>query len=479
MKSSIVIIPGSIYYIFIVIFPFIHRRTVMHTTMDIKFLFFSRCRIAGTWISILLLVGWLTACATKKPNEINLMPAPDVYENGLVDPFGDNQPMENMPYKGILYATDRAPAGADDRFYLNKRGNLIRLGAGKIKVGKEDITWEEARRISLLKNRTDKYPIKVTDVEEFGILDRSYSVFTDPGLMEASPHGPAERFARLVNEKLTRSQKKDVYIYVHGYKVVFENPILVAAELWHFLGYEGVFIAYAWPSTPKALAYVSDLETAALSAHNLRIFLEYLAQETDAEQIHIVGYSAGTRLVINALAQLALLHRDRDKASIQRTLRIGHVLLTASDYDRQLFGVHLLDGLLKVPRTLSIYMSESDKALGFSRWLFARERLGQMWKDRKLSDVVVEYLRKHRELILIDVTNAQSAVGGNGHAYFRKSPWVSSDVLMTLMYDLKPDERGLIQSGDIHVWAFPPDYIRLLRHALMEADLNPQKTIND
>jgi len=173
--------------------------------------------------------------------------------------------------------------------------------------------------------------------------------------------------------------------------------------------------------------------------------------------------------VINALAQLALLHSEQDKASIQRMLRIGQVLLTASDYDRQLFGVHLVDGLLKVPRTLTIYMSESDKALSFSRWLFDRERLGQMWKDRKLSDVVVEYLRKHRELILIDVTNAESAAGGNGHAYFRKSPWVSSDVLMTLMYNLRPDERGLVQSTDIPVWTFPPDYIRLLRAALIEA----------
>ncbi len=449
----------------------------MHNTMDSKCRFLSHCRIVGAYSRILLLIVCLTACATNKLNEINLMPAPDVYEKGIVDPFTDTHPIENIPYEGILYVTDRAPAGADNHFYKDKRGHLLRLGVAKIKVGKEGITWEEARRVSLLKNRTDKYPIKVTGVEEFGILDRSYSVFTDPGLMEKSPHQPAERFAQLVNEKLKQSQKKEVYIYVHGYKVVFENPILVATELWHFLGYEGVFIAYAWPSTPKATAYVSDLETAALSSHNLRIFLEYLAQETNVEQIHVIGYSAGTRVVINALAQLALLHSDQDKASIQRKLRIGHVLLTASDFDRQLFGVHLVDGLLKVSRTLTIYMSESDKALGFSRWLFAQERLGQMWKDRKLPDILVEYLRKHRELIVIDVTNAQSAAGGNGHAYFRKSPWVSSDVLMTLMHNLRPDERGLVQSADIPVWTFPPDYIRLLRAALIKAGPGPSENL--
>ena len=45
---------------------------------------------------------------------------------------------------------------------------------------------------------------------------------------------------------------------------------------------------------------------------------------------------------------------------------------------------------------------------------------------------VQEYLRRNDSLILIDVTNAEAASAGNGHAYFRKSPWVSSDILISL-----------------------------------------------
>jgi esterase/lipase superfamily enzyme len=344
----------------------------------------------------------------------------------------------------------------------------VRLGSAKIKIGKKDITWEEARRISLLKNRTDKYPIKVTEIEELGILDRSITIFTPPDVISKELYQPAKRFAELVNEKLKQSLRKDIYIYVHGYKVVFENPILVATELWHFLGYDGVFIAYAWPSTPKTLAYVSDAETAALSSHFLQIFLQYLAEETDAENIHIVGYSAGTRVVITALAQLAMLHTGQDKVAIQHKLRIGHVILTASDFDRQLFGIQLDKGLLKIPKTLTVYVSESDSALGFSRWLFGRERLGQMWKDRKLPDIAANYIKERQELIFIDVTEAESATTGNGHAYFRKSPWTSSDILMTLMHDLRPDERGLIQPEYIPIWTFPPDYIQRLRASLIK-----------
>lgn len=450
----------------------------MCNTINSQFRFLNRFKIIVVGLLIFVLLAGLTACATQKVNEINLMPAPDVYDEGAVDPFTDTHPIEKIPYEGILYATDRAPAGAENHFYQNKRGNLVRLGFAKIKVGKENMTWEEARHISLLKNRPDKYPLKVTEVEELGILDRSFTIFTDPRLIMEEPHRPAKRFAELINEKLKHSKRKDIYIYVHGYKVVFENPILVATELWHFLGYDGVFIAYAWPSTPKALAYVSDLETAALSSHNLRILLEYLSEETEAARIHIIGYSAGTRVVINALAQLALLYSDQDKASIQRKHRIGHVILTASDFDRHLFGAYLVEGLLKVPQTLTIYMSGSDKALGFSSWLFGRDRLGQMWKDRKLGPTVVEYLQKHEEIIFIDVTHAASSAFGNGHAYFRQSPWVSSDILITLLYDLRPDERGLVRSTDIPIWDFPSDYIQQLRNALAKIKSEPIKNLN-
>ena len=68
-----------------------------------------------------------------------------------------------------------------------------------------------------------------------------------------------------------------VSYYVHGFRVVFDIPVLVAAELWHFLGYRGAFVAYTWPATPHFLAYGADVETAIHMARKLRLFLTYLA----------------------------------------------------------------------------------------------------------------------------------------------------------------------------------------------------------
>lgn len=420
------------------------------------------------WVVMLsLIIFFFTACGSQqKRYEINLMPAPDIYDDGTVDPFTDHNPITDIPHGGMLYATDRKPAEGSDEFYSRERGGLLRLGTGSIEIGNEEITWEEARQVSLLKNRTDKYPLKLTGVKELGVLDRSLHMFTPPDLIPEDPHAPAGEFAELIEKKLDQSRVQDIFIYVHGFKVVFNNPLLVASELWHFLGYEGVFISYAWPSTPSNRAYVSDLETAVFSSQNFRVFLEYLAEETSARRIHIIGYSAGTRVVINALKQLALIYRGDNHDSIQAKLRLGHVILVGSDFDTQLFGSYVIDGMLNVPASMSIYVSETDKALGMSKWLFTRKRLGQMATDQNMIPEAQRFLRNNDHLQFIDVTGAEGSAAGNGHAYFRQSPWVSSDILVTLMFDLKPEDRGLVLHDRIPVWKYPDDYLERLRRLL-------------
>ena len=420
---------------------------------------------------VLLVALAFFGCASQPKDQIMLMPAPDIYDLGDWDPFTDRDPVKDIPYGGILYATDREPARAEGQYYLDDRGHVLRLGVAQVTAGKEDMTWEEARRISLLKERPEDYPLKVSDVREVGILDRSINVFSDSLVAQDQRQVPGKRFADKINAKLAISRVKDVFIYVHGYKVVFENPLLVASELWHFLGYEGVFIAFAWPSTPSTLAYFSDLETAALSAGNLRILIRYLAETTDARRVHIVGYSAGTRVVAQALNQLALITSAPSCKNSATDLRIGHVILTGSDIDAHLFGSYLVDGILDVVENITIYASARDKALGMSQWVFGRRRLGQV-VSMDLSENATDYLRQNNKLIIVNATDAPGADTGNGHAYFRQSPTTSSDILATLMFDLTPAERGLEQTGESPIWAFSADYIEKLRASLVKAQSN-------
>ncbi len=417
----------------------------------------------------------LAACASPDPYQRDLMPAPQVYSQGNIDPFEDRNPIEDIPYQGILYATDREPADEthSEQFYQSKRGHVLRLGVGQVELGKEGVTWEEARQISLAKNRTEKYPIKISGATEFGILENTvpWAFYNRDEIPDDVLDGD-EEFVKAINEKLAVSKRKHIYIYTHGYKVVFENPLLMSTELWHFLGYDGAFVAYSWASTPRRFAYFSDIETANLSARNLRKLIEYLAEKTIAEKIHIVAYSAGTRVALEALSQLALQRPQKTRGEILAELRLGQVILAGSDIDRDLLGAYIQDGLLNVSDRMSIYLSKADKSLGVSKWLFERSRLGLIETDYQLKPEVSRFLDGQTTMDIIDVSDAEKSDAGNGHSYFRQSPWASSDLLMTLMYDLGPQERGLKRTAENPVWSFPADYIDRLVQTIRTVDPN-------
>ena len=427
---------------------------------------------------VALLFFAINGCASLPIDQVNLMPAPDVFGDGLLNLLPEADPIKNIiPYKGILYATDRRPAGEDDpeRYYSNDRGLILRLGVARVVLADRLYGWEYARNISMLKTRTDKLPVKIDSIEEWGLLGSSIPYWVDMDLMypDSPPPDATSKFVDAINAQLTLSKKKHVYIYVHGYKVVYENPILIASELWHFMGYQGAFIAYAWPSTPSAFAYIKDSDTSAGYARNLRLLVEAIAEETDVDQIHLIGYSNGTRLVTRALEQLSLIHQGRSAEEIYEKLRIHNVILVGSDLDRGVFTSYLSDGLLNVQKHMTIYMSENDKALGVSQFLTRRKRLGQMFggEGGEMSSWGRKALIKYADQIsLINVTNAEGASTNNGHGYFRGSPWASSDILMTLYYGLKPKQRGLVDEEGLPMYTFPPDFINRLWDAIEKID---------
>ena len=159
--------------------------------------------------------------------------------------------------------------------------------------------------------------------------------------------------------------------------------------------------------------------------------------------------------------------------SSAQTLRIRNVILVGSDLDRGVFGSYVADGILNVSKHMSIYMSPYDKALGVSQFLTRRERLGQLWggKGGELHPLARQALIDFRDQIsFINVSGAEGSDTGNGHGYFRSSPWASSDVLMTMYYGLTPEQRGLVEQDDLPVYTFPSDYISRLWSAIEAVD---------
>jgi esterase/lipase superfamily enzyme len=425
-------------------------------------------------LGLLLLSVLFSACSGGHRYKINLMPAPAVFEDGDINPLPKGPPPVSYDDFRVLYATDRKPSDNPDErpFYLNDSGFIVRLGHARVKAAPAGTDWETVRRISLAKNRSQDYPLEILSVTETGVLPSTYSFLTRavPDLA-ASDHG-GQQFAELVNQRMAASHHKEVYVYVHGFRVTFDIPILVASELWHFLGYRGAMIAYTWPSTPSVFAYLSDLEAAVIIARKLRLFFTYLAEETQVEKIHIVGFSAGSRLVVRSLSQMALLNTDKSNEQIRRDVRIGNVIIIGGDISHEEFGTAMADGLLRIPERTTIYVSSEDRALVWARRLFRRERLGQMWSE-DLPPRSKNFLQVHPSLEFVNVTEAAGSTAGNGHSYFRDSPWVSSDLLMLMAYDIDAAQRGLQKDENRLVWTFPPDFIERLREVMVEQNPNP------
>jgi len=418
---------------------------------------------------IVCLSAGIFGCSTSGQLVMDLMSSPGLYSETDVDPFADYSKVSEAPVLDVLYATNRAPVniGSKERFYENERGRYLRLGQAKVTIGDKNTTWDDLRKFSVIKGSTKKFPLKVREVHEFGILHTSYSMLEEEGTLPGADTASKE-FVATVNERLKKSKLKDIIIYIHGFKVNFDNPILITSEFSHYLANQGVFIAFAWPSTPKRnLAYFKDVETASYSARHLRLLIEYLHKNTDAENINIIAYSMGTRVAIITLHELRLKYDYAGAQGLKDASRIGQIFLVGSDFDRGLFGNYLADGILDVLDQFNLYMSGKDSALNISRIMLRRKRLGQA-RDSDLDPRVIEFLKDQRELNGIDVTDAEGSQWGNGHSYFRKSPWVSSDIIITLFLKGTPEERGLIQKDD-GIWVFPPDYIQSIKNKVAEA----------
>lgn len=396
------------------------------------------------------------SCGTPQPYRLEMMPPPAIYTTGVISSPDDQHSELRDGRVSLLYATAREPAseGDPEPSYRNSRGSVLRLGTATVHAA---IEKHDAR---------ERMFLEVMRAEEFGVLADTQVPFAAADFEPSvGTSGPSE-FAAAIDRILLDGPGRDIYVYVHGYKVVFENSIAVSTELWHYLDYEGAFVAFAWPSTPRRTAYLGDLETAQIASIALRHFLVFLSSQTQARRIHIVGYSAGTRVVTAALADIALSYGTRECMMCDR---IGQVALVGSDMDRALMGLQLADGILDLVDGFTVYVSSKDKALNFSRWLHGRDRAGQAFAPGQPSGTTQNWLDAHSKLAIVDVSDAAESTIDNGHRYFRKSPWVSSDLLMALRFSLGPQTRGLVRSAGSAMWRFPPDYMERLSAAVAKA----------
>lgn len=412
------------------------------------------------WFPVILLFIIAALFLYNRPVELQkavLMSTPLIFREGLTKPYETIPADISPPEMDIFYATDRKPSDTHllyPVFYGNDRSMTLAMGRARVRFGNEKMAWAQVESASLKEKRPQEVPLQVKHIEELSTLGAAEELLEDSIFR---PDAARDDFITMVQKRISRSSIKDIYLFVPGFKVDFAYPVLVAAELWHYMGYPGAFIAYSWPSRQRLRDYFADVETAAFSAQHFRMLLVHLALNTDVRRIHILSFSAGARIVSQALHELQLMGYGFPKDQLKKKLKIGQVIFTAPDIDLMLFTARYRDRFGDIADTVTIYTNANDTALNWALRFIGWPRLGAPGQ-LGLRPEELRSLSIMGNTLLIDVAAAENAASGNGHGYFVRSPWVSTDLLLTLRLGAGPEHRGLILSPEGPVWQFPQNY---------------------
>jgi esterase/lipase superfamily enzyme len=418
-------------------------------------------------LGVLLLVG----CAPK------LMPTPNLYATARQPLFEDLRPELQGTRMDVLYVTDRAPEddGSGSRWYGYERSASVRYGSAILEIG-SDMSWDELVNYSTKRSPRYGRPIlRIDSVTELGRLPATPYHFKiqAQGDVKLAPEAVAEwneALARARSElvkRLALTRRKEVFVFVHGVGNSFQDHVRTVGEAWHFLGREGVPIAYTWPSGRGGLLfYAYDRESGEFTIFHLKQLFELLASVPEVEAVHVLSHSRGTDVVMTALRELVIETRAAGHNPRER-FKIDNLILLAPDLDFSVVMQRLVaEALGPAFGRITIYANADDDAIAAAHKLFgSRLRLGALQR----SELTDEQRDTLEAIANLDIVSYQGITGGSfGHGYFRVNPAVSSDVLARLRYGSLPGEgmrAGLKQTEegsnfwiiDDHNLEFPPE----------------------
>ena len=388
----------------------------------------------------LLLAGAIALAGCAGPQ---LPPPPNLLARVDSSGITPTEPERQSPEVELLFATDRMPSDTRSektRYYDWRRSDSLAVGSVTVRFG-EDLSWEDVLARSL-DPKSKRVPLEITGVEELvrfpgtapaPVFDGRGGITDPPEVLEAARVARDELQDEL-RRRLAASERKDVFIYIHGVGNSFSDPMYRMAQLWHFLGRPGVPIVYTWPSIKGGgplKGYTYARESSEFTVYHLRQFIRAVAATPEVERIHILAHSRGTGITLAVLRDIRLIYHDDPERAL-REVKLGRVIVAAPDIDlkvaQQLFRP---DWVLRILERMTIYATENDSALDIAEFLFnSGARVGGASVEN-LSPELIEAFNEGRmgfDLVLVEAT----PLGAHGHTYWIDNPEVLSDVILVL-----------------------------------------------
>ncbi|MBN2217036.1 MAG: alpha/beta fold hydrolase [Pirellulales bacterium] len=264
-------------------------------------------------------------------------------------------------------------------------------------------------------------------------------------LMKVQRQEPDAFYGQL-RERIGQDDRREAFVFIHGYNVTFENAARRTAQLAHDLEFAGAPIFYSWPSQGGLLQYTVDEENIVYTVPHLKEFLVGVAEKTNARRIHLIAHSMGNRGLTAALRQLAD-QRGPDQAKL-----FHEVLLTAPDIDAEIFRRDIAPAIVKTAQRVTLYASSRDTALAASRQVHGYPRAGESGENL----VVIPGIDT------IDVSAVDTSLVG--HSYYGDSDTVLVDMAQLLHDEKPPDLRDRLRQqmlGALRYWVFLTERISM------------------
>jgi len=404
----------------------------------------------------------------------SLMKTPNLYLATGNDPFANLPEERKQVDVDLIYATDRVPVENPDKpkgtgvQYGFQRADTLTFGRATVALG-EHVEWEDLYQASMNRQRNRRFVPYLAHTEALGQFPAGQKEWTqeDGHIVRhadiaketrAAENGLREALAMALNN----ADRREVFLFVHGYNNQFYHAALTMAQLWHFMGREGVPVIYSWPAGRGGIrGYTADTLSGEFTNYHLKQFLRAIAATPGLEKIHILAHSRGTDIVTTALKELMLEYRGAG-LDTRSELKLGNLVLAAPDIDLDVVNQSLVaEGMIFVPERFTVYLSEGDRALLLSSWLMdSVKRLGRI----VLSELNPQDQRDLTSLPALTFIDADVESDITGHAYFWTNPAASSDLILLLRDGLDPgveNGRPLIRQSE-NFWILREGYPQFL-----------------
>lgn len=272
-----------------------------------------------------------------------------------------------------------------------------------------------------------------------------------------------------IDARLAMSRNQEIVVYVHGYRVNFDEVSVMMGSLSHYLGH-GAMVTFQWPTGEYFWNYFTDCPNAERNIPDIERLIALLAR-TRAENINVIAYSCGSPLMAQVLVHLRACHPLETRAELAKRYRLGNVIFVASDIDLKILSRDYLPPIMDLARQTIVCASRNDAALGFSSLLAGTSRLGRP----DIADLTVEDLQRlaaDPRLQVVDVSDVRGAheMGGmRGHGYWYANDWISTDVTVSLRKPIPPGQRCLVPGSKKNIWYLPEDHEQCLANRLLKA----------